>query len=70
MATKKTAVWVLSAILGLVAAFGTVKAFGTTVEKYSFLLFAYDNFIILALAYGAFFWIWLDYAFGTEMLPK
>lgn len=70
MRAKVTAVWIISAILGLIAAFATVAAFGTTVQKFSFLIFAYDNFIILSLAYAAFFWIWLDYFLGTEILPK
>ena len=70
MRAKRSAVWVLSSIIGIIGAFGTVAAFGTTVEKFSFLLFAYDNFIILALAYAAFVWVWLDYFMGTEMMPK
>ena len=70
MRTKRSAVWVLSSVIGISGSFGTVAAFGTTVEKFSFLLFAYDNFIILALAYGAFAWVWLDYFFGTEMMPE
>jgi hypothetical protein len=34
-------------------------------EKYLFL-----NAVLLAAAFIALFWIWLDYVFSTDMLPK
>jgi hypothetical protein len=59
-------VWVLSVVLGIAASAGIIFGlFQTTLEKYLFL-----NAVLLASSFVALFWIWLDYVFSTDMLPK
>ncbi|MBI5348986.1 MAG: hypothetical protein HZB77_06645 [Chloroflexi bacterium] len=63
---RRTIVWVLSMVLGLAASAGIIFGlFQTTLEKYLLL-----NAVLLASSFIALFWIWLDYVFSTEMLPK
>jgi len=63
---RRTVVWVLSIVLGVAASGGIIFGlFQTTIEKYLTL-----NAVLLAAAFIALFWIWLDYVFSTEMLPK
>ncbi len=63
---RRTMVWVLSIVLGFAASGGIIFGlFQTTLEKYLML-----NAVLLAVAFVALFWIWLDYVFSTEMLPK
>jgi len=63
---RRTIVWVLSVVLGIAASAGIIFGlFQTTLEKYLFL-----NAVLLAAAFIALFWIWLDYVFSTDMLPK
>ncbi|MBI5054817.1 MAG: hypothetical protein HZB17_08970 [Chloroflexi bacterium] len=63
---RRTIVWVLSVVLGLAASAGIIFGlFQTTLEKYLLL-----NAVLLASSFIALFWIWLDYVFSTEMLPK
>lgn len=63
---RRIIVWVLSIVLGVAASGGIIFGlFQTTLEKYLML-----NAVLLASAFMALFWIWLDYVFSTEMLPK
>ncbi len=63
---RRTIVWVLSALLGVGSAAAIIfLLFQTTLEKYIVL-----NAILLTTALAALFWIWLDYFFSTDMLPK
>jgi predicted membrane-bound spermidine synthase len=63
---RRTIVWVLSVVLGIAASGGVIFGlFQTTLEKYLLL-----NAVLLASAFIALFWIWLDYVFSTDMLPK
>ncbi|MEK7440776.1 MAG: hypothetical protein AAB571_04860 [Chloroflexota bacterium] len=63
---RRTIVWVLSIVLGVAASGGIIFGlFQTTLEKYLML-----NAVLLAVSFIALFWIWLDYVFSTEMLPK
>ncbi len=64
MSTKRALVWVISIGLGVILSFLTVYLFDTTIEK-----FIVGNFAMLIISIAAFFWIWLDYFLGTEMLP-
>lgn len=63
---RRTIVWVLSVVLGIAASAGIIFGlFQTTLERYLFL-----NAILLVASFVALFWIWLDYVFSTDMLPK
>ena len=63
---RRTIVWVLSLLLGVAASLGIVFGlFQTTIQRYYEL-----NFIMMVVAFAALFWIWLDYVFSTDMLPK
>ena len=76
MTVKRTAVWVLSVVIGLTAGYATVAAFGTSVERYAvdlnfgILDIILNNFTFLCLAYASLVWIWLDYFFSTDMIPE
>lgn len=70
MQARRIAVWILSALIGLGGASAIVfLGFQTTLERYK-IWFTGDNFLFLAVAVAALAWIWLDYFFSTEMLPK
>lgn len=63
---RRSIVWVLSVVLGVAAAAGIVfGVFQTSLEKYMAV-----NALMLAVAIAALLWIWLDYIFSTDMLPK
>jgi|TARA_B100000315_G_scaffold78658_1_gene72031 hypothetical protein len=76
MAVKRVSVWLLSISIGAAAGYATVAAFGTSVERYAVDLnfgvldIILNNFAFLCLAYASLVWIWLDFFFGTEMLPE
>jgi len=70
MQARRTAVWAISTILGIAGSAAIVfLLFKTTLERYR-IWFDGDIAAFQGLAIAALVWIWLDYLFGTEMLPK
>ena len=63
---RRIIVWVLALLIGAGAAAGIIFGlFQTSIEKYMT-----TNAALLAIAVAALVWIWLDYFFSTDMLPK
>jgi hypothetical protein len=70
MQARRTAVWLISTIIGLAGSAAIVfLVFQTDLTKYR-IWFDGDLAVFQALAIFGLVWIWLDYFLGTEMLPK
>jgi hypothetical protein len=63
MTARRVIVWVASLIFGLVSAAGVILAFQTTLEKFSVV-----NAFLVATAFAALAFIWLDWIFHTQYL--
>jgi hypothetical protein len=63
MTARRVIVWIASVIFGLVSAAGVILAFQTTLEKFSVV-----NAFLVATAFAALAFIWLDWIFHTQYL--
>jgi len=70
MQVRRIIVWTLSALIGIAVSAAIVfLLFQTDLTKYR-IWFDGDLAAFQAIAIFSLVWIWLDYALGTEMLPK
>ncbi len=65
MALRRSIVWIVSAIVGLVSTVATIVAFGTTLER-----FTLAGALLVFLSIGSFVFIWLDWLFRTDYLKS
>lgn len=65
MGTRRTIVWIGSAVVGVISTVGVIAAFGTTPEKFS-----YSNVVLFFLSMAAVAFIWLDYFMKTGFLKR
>lgn len=65
MTIRRAIVWVISALVGLVATVTIINAFDTTLDK-----FTYANALLVFLGFGSLAFIWLDYILRTQYLKS
>jgi hypothetical protein len=63
MNTRRTIVWTISILTGIVSTIVTIAVFGTTLEK-----FTVGNAILVFASTGSIVFIWLDYILRTQYL--
>ena len=63
MGTRRTIVWIISLLSGLIATVGVIFIFQTTIDK-----FTVGNAILVFCAAGGLAFVWLDYVLRTEYL--
>ena len=68
MKIRRTIVWVVSAVFGLVAAAGTVIVLQSNFTEFTVGLFPGDLPLVLLLSFASLAFIWLDFVFRTEYL--
>ena len=60
---RRTLLWVISAVIGVVSTAGVILLFGTTLDKFST-----ANTVLVFLSTGSIAFIWLDYILRTQYL--
>ena len=63
MGTRRTIVWIISLLFGLISTAGVLFLFQTSIDKFSV-----GNAILVFFAAGGLAFIWLDYVLRTEYL--
>lgn len=63
MKTRRTIVWIVSAVVGLVSSVGVIFLFGTTLERFTVV-----NALLVFLGMGSIAFIWLDWVLRTDLL--
>jgi len=63
MGTRRTIVWIISLLFGLISTAGVLFLFQTSIDK-----FAVGNALLVFLAAGSLAFIWLDYVLRTKYL--
>ncbi len=63
MGTRRTIVWLISLLFGLISTAGVIFLFRTSIDKFSL-----GNAILVFFATGSLAFIWLDYVLRTEYL--
>jgi hypothetical protein len=63
MNARRTIVWAISILVGIISTIVTIAAFATTLEK-----FTVGNAILVFASTGSIIFIWLDYIFRTQYL--
>lgn len=63
MRTRRTIVWIVSAIVGLVSSAGVILLFGTTLQRFTVV-----NALLVFLGMGSIAFIWLDWILRTKFL--
>lgn len=63
MGIRRTIVWIISVLFGLIATAGVLFLFQTTIDK-----FTVGNAILIFSAAGGLAFVWLDYVLRTEYL--
>lgn len=63
MGTRRTIVWLISLLFGLISTAGVIFLFQTSIDKFSL-----GNAILVFFATGSLAFIWLDYVLRTEYL--
>jgi hypothetical protein len=63
MNARRTIVWTISILVGIISTIVTIAAFGTTLEK-----FTVGNAILVFASTGSIIFIWLDYILRTQYL--
>jgi len=68
MNIRRTIVWVISSVFGIVAAAGVIIAFRSNFTEFSVGLFPGDLPLVLLLSFASLAFIWLDFILRTEYL--
>ena len=63
MTTRRTIVWVIAVLFGLISTVGTIFIFQTTLDKFSI-----GNALLVFVSMGSLAFIWLDYVLRTGYL--
>jgi hypothetical protein len=63
MGTRRTIVWIISLLFGLISTAGVIFLFQTSIDKFSI-----GNAILVFFAAGSLAFIWLDYVLRTQYL--
>jgi len=68
MNIRRTIVWVISAIFGIIAAAGVIVVFRSNFTEFTVGLFPGDLPLVLLLSFASLAFIWLDFILRTEYL--
>jgi len=68
MNIRRTIVWVISAIFGIIAAAGVIVVFRSNLTEFTVGLFPGDLPLVLLLSFASLAFIWLDFILRTEYL--
>ncbi|OGO68082.1 MAG: hypothetical protein A2Z37_12430 [Chloroflexi bacterium RBG_19FT_COMBO_62_14] len=68
MKIRRTIVWVISAIFGIIAAAGVIVVFRSNFTEFTVGLFPGDLPLVLLLSFASLAFIWLDFILRTEYL--
>jgi len=68
MKIRRSIVWVISAIFGIIAAAGVIVVFRSNFTEFTVGLFPGDLPLVLLLSFASLAFIWLDFILRTEYL--
>jgi hypothetical protein len=68
MNIRRTIVWAISAIFGIIAAAGVIVVFRSNFTEFTVGLFPGDLPLVLLLSFASLAFIWLDFILRTEYL--
>jgi hypothetical protein len=68
MRIRRTIVWVVSSLFGIVAAAGLIVYFHSNISEFTVGLFLGDLPLVLLLSFAGLAFIWIDFIFKTEYL--